>query len=90
MRAPITSRSARSTRHAPSPSNYRPQPALLEWWHETMTVPSVAIGGITPENCVPLVEAGADFIAVVTAVFDQPDPGAAVGAFNRVFDAASG
>src|SRR5690349_10375756 len=33
------------------PSRYRPEPDLLAWWSEVMTVPSVAIGGITPENC---------------------------------------
>ena len=49
-----------------------------------MTVPSVAIGGITPDNCAPLVTAGADFLAVVTAVWNHHDgPGAAVRAFNR-------
>lgn len=71
------------------PSNYRPQPELLQWWSAVMTVPSVAIGGITPENSVPLVEAGADFIAVVTAVWDCPEgPGSAVAAFNRMFHRA--
>lgn len=66
------------------PSNYRPQPDLLEWWSEFMTVPSVAIGGITPVNCVPLVKAGADFICVVSAVWQNPEgPGAAVKAFNQ-------
>jgi len=71
------------------PSNYRPQPELLQWWSDVMTVPSVAIGGITPENCVPLVQAGADFIAVVSAVWECPDgPGAAVAAFNRAIAAA--
>ena len=71
------------------PSNYRPQPELLEWWGDVMTVPSVAIGGITPENCVPLVQAGADFIAVVSAVWECPEgPGAAVAAFNRAIAAA--
>jgi thiamine-phosphate pyrophosphorylase len=71
------------------PSNYRPQPELLSWWNEVMTVPSVAIGGITPENCVPLVRAGADFIAVVSAVWECPDgPGVAVRDFNRAIAAA--
>jgi thiamine-phosphate pyrophosphorylase len=71
------------------PSNYRPAPELLEWWSEIMTVPSVAIGGITPGNCAPLVAAGADFIAVVSAVWECPEgPGAAVAAFNRAIDAA--
>ena len=72
------------------PSNYRPAPDLLRWWGDVMTVPSVAIGGITPENCAPLIEAGADFIAVVSAVWECPDgPGAAVAAFNRAIAAAS-
>jgi thiamine-phosphate pyrophosphorylase len=53
-----------------------------------MTVPCVAIGGITPENCAPLVQAGADFIAVVSAVWECPDgPGTAVAAFSRAIAA---
>ena len=66
------------------------QPAdleILRWWSEMMTVPSVAIGGITVDNCPPLVEAGADFLAVIAGVWSHPDgPAAAVKAFNRVFD----
>ena len=50
------------------PSRYRASLDLLAWWSEVMTVPSVAIGGITPQNCAPLVAAGADFLAVVSAV----------------------
>ena len=57
---------------------------LLSWWSEVMTVPCVAIGGITPENCAPLIRAGADFLAVVSAVWEHPGgPAAAVAAFNR-------
>ena len=41
-----------------SPKGY-PEPELLAWWSEIMTVPCVAIGGITAANCAPLVEAGA-------------------------------
>ncbi len=56
---------------------------LLEWWSEIMVVPSVAIGGITPENCGPLVKAGADFLAVISAVWEHGNgPAAAVKAFN--------
>jgi thiamine-phosphate pyrophosphorylase len=51
---------------------------LLAWWSDLMEVPSVAIGGITAENCAPLVRAGADFLAVVGAVWNHPD-GAAAG-----------
>jgi len=71
------------------PSHYRPSPDLLAWWGEIMTVPTVAIGGITPVNCAPLVAAGADFLAVVSAVWDHPDgPGAAVRDFNRAIAVA--
>ena len=60
--------------------------ALLEWWSELMVVPSVAIGGITVENARPLVEAGADFIAVSSGVWDHTQgPAAAVRAFNALF-----
>ncbi len=56
---------------------------LLRWWGEVMTVPVVAIGGITIENCGPLVDAGADFLAVVAGVWSHPEgPAAAVKAFN--------
>jgi thiamine-phosphate pyrophosphorylase len=51
-------------------------------WQETMQTPCVAIGGITPENCGPVVQAGADFLAVSSAVWSRPEgPGAAVKAF---------
>jgi len=52
-------------------------------------VPSCAIGGITPENCGTLVKAGADFLAVIAAVWDAQDPAAAVKAFNAAIKAAS-
>jgi thiamine-phosphate pyrophosphorylase len=51
---------------------------LLEWWSEMMEIPSVAIGGITAANCAPLVRAGADFLAVVGAVWHHAG-GAAAG-----------
>jgi thiamine-phosphate pyrophosphorylase len=61
----------------------RASPDLLAWWSELMEVPCVAIGGITVENCAPLVAAGADFLAVVSGVWDYPEgPAAAVRAFN--------
>ncbi|MCZ6466976.1 MAG: thiamine phosphate synthase, partial [Alphaproteobacteria bacterium] len=55
------------------------------------TVPSVAIGGITPENCAPLVRAGADFLAAAAGVWDHTEgPAAAVKAFNEaIADAAT-
>ena len=59
---------------------------LLEWWAETMTVPVVAIGGITVDNAAPLIQAGADFIAVSSGVWNHSNgPAAAVKAFNALF-----
>jgi len=57
----------------------------LRWWSTLMELPCVAIGGITPDNARPLVDAGADFIAVSGAVWNHPDgPGAGVAAFASV------
>lgn len=61
-------------------SEHRPEPELLEWWQEIFEIPCVAIGGITPDNCAPLIEAGADFLAVAGAVWNG-DEAAAVRAF---------
>jgi thiamine-phosphate pyrophosphorylase len=49
------------------------EPEILRWWSELMELPSVAIGGITAGNCASLVQAGVDFLAVVSAVWDHPD-----------------
>lgn len=49
-------------------------------------VPRVAIGGITPDNARGLIDAGADLVAVIGAVFEAPDPLAAVRAFRDRFD----
>lgn len=57
-------------------------PDLLEWWQALMEIPCVAIGGITPDNCGPLVSAGADFLAVSGAVWGT-DEAAAVRAFAK-------
>ena len=66
------------------PSDYRPEPAILSWWSTLFEIPCVAIGGITAENAKPLVEAGADFLAVCQAVWAKDDPAAAVSAFAEV------
>ena len=56
---------------------------LVENWTSLTTVPCVVIGGMTPENCVSFVRAGADFIAAITAVWEHPQGAAAgVKAFN--------
>ncbi len=68
----------------------RADPEILKWWSGLFVVPCVAIGGITLDNCGALVRAGADFIAVVSAVWDHPEgPAKAVAAFNEAIDQAS-
>ena len=47
--------------------------------------PLVAIGGISPDNSGQLRAAGADFIAVISGVFDAPDPAAALTAYHHAF-----
>jgi thiamine-phosphate pyrophosphorylase len=46
---------------------------LLTWWHETMEIPSVAIGGIMVDNAQAVIAAGADFIALSSGVWDYQD-----------------
>ncbi|MGN3973333.1 thiamine phosphate synthase [Tsuneonella sp. SYSU-LHT278] len=71
-------------------SEHRPEPDLLAWWQELFEIPCVAIGGITPHNCAPLVRAGADFLAVSAAVWEG-EPAANVAAFHKaIVQAADG
>ncbi len=70
-------------------SEHRPEPELLAWWSSLFEIPCVAIGGITPENCAPLVEAGADFLAVSAAVWNG-DEAANVQAFVECMRPAKG
>ena len=66
-------------------TTHRPDPSILSWWVTLFEIPCVAIGGITAENAAPLVKAGADFIAVSSAVWAHPQgPGAGVAAFSAV------
>jgi thiamine-phosphate pyrophosphorylase len=74
----------------PSPTKggakHRGEIETLRDWSETTVVPSCAIGGITQANCGPLVEAGADFLAVISSIWSYPaGPRAAVRDFNEVF-----
>lgn len=63
-----------------------PTPEIIEWWSTYTTVPCVAIGGMTPENCKPLVKVGTDFIAAITSVWEHPEgAGAAVKEFKKAF-----
>jgi len=63
----------------------RAEPEILAWWSQTFVVPCVAIGGITLENAEPLIEAGADFLAVSAGIWTHPQgPAHAVRTFNAL------
>ncbi|WP_116092257.1 thiamine phosphate synthase [Sphingomonas crusticola] len=66
---------------------HRPDPSILGWWTTLFELPCVAIGGITPDNAAPLIAAGADFIAVCSAVWNAAEgEAAAVRAFAKLLD----
>jgi thiamine-phosphate pyrophosphorylase len=68
-------------------TEHRAEPELLTWWQGLFEIPCVAIGGITPENCTPLVAAGADFLAVSHAIWGR-DEASAVKAFHKAISEA--
>lgn len=60
--------------------------ALLLQAKQALEIPIVAIGGITPENGAPLVQAGADMLAVIQGVFAQPNIHQACQKFAKLFE----
>jgi thiamine-phosphate pyrophosphorylase len=71
----------------PSPTKPAARRASLELLRDSARLgkPRVAIGGITPDNAPALVAAGADLLAVISAVADAADPRAAAQAFARMY-----
>lgn len=65
-------------------ARHAPLDLLLQTAH--LGVPRVAIGGITPDNARPVLAAGADLLAVISGVFDAPDPAAATRAYLSCFE----
>ncbi len=68
------------------PGAVRSTPAILTEAKRKFGVPVVAIGGITPDNAPIVIGAGADSIAVITALFSAPDIAAAARQFNALFE----
>lgn len=69
------------------PAAGRADAALLHAATQTLAIPIVAIGGITPTNAPALLDAGADSLAVLSALFDAPDIRAAAHDLNQLFEA---
>ncbi len=59
--------------------------SLLTQAHNTLTIPVVAIGGITVDNGQQLVDAGANALAVITGLFDQTDIENTAKKFSQMF-----
>jgi len=68
-------------------TEHRADPEILAWWSRLFELPCVAIGGITPQNCAPLVRVGADFLAVCGAVWSG-DEARAVEQFGEAIASA--
>jgi thiamine-phosphate pyrophosphorylase len=64
---------------------------LLNWWQALMTLPCVALGGVTLDNAAALARAGADFLALEHPLWRHPEgPAAALEAFAARLAAAAG
>lgn len=73
----------------PSPTKPQARRAdleLLQRARAELAVPVVAIGGIDADNAGAVIKAGANALAVISAVFGQPDPEAAAHRIARLFD----
>ena len=63
---------------------YRARIDIIEDWSYISNVACVAIGGITANNCSNIVNAGADYIAVISAIWnDKEGPMKAVMKFTK-------
>ncbi len=63
---------------------------IIEWWSQLFEIPCVAIGGITLDNCLPLINAGTDFLAVSGGIWEYPGgPKKAVREFNETIARAT-
>jgi len=71
----------------PSPTKPHARRASFELLRQTaaLGLPRVAIGGITPDNGRSLIDAGADYLAVISAVFGDSDVRGAAARFSHLF-----
>ncbi len=65
-------------------SRGKPTPEILSWCDEILNLPTVAIGGINDQNCKELVKAKADFLAVISYVWQHQN--GVITALNRLQD----
>jgi thiamine-phosphate pyrophosphorylase len=58
---------------------------ILDQAREAIAVPTVVIGGMTPENAAPLVDRGANMVAAISSVYQADSVAAAVGRFLALY-----
>ncbi len=64
---------------------FRADKEILTWWDQAIVTPCVAIGGINPDNAKEIIQAGADFIAVSSGVWNYQDgPAASVKRLHQL------
>ncbi|MEQ8404133.1 MAG: thiamine phosphate synthase [Oceanicaulis sp.] len=70
---------------ATKPPKFSAPLELFTWWRELFELPSVAIGGITVDNAAPVIEAGADYLAVCAGIWShEQGPEYACDAFSKL------
>ena len=69
--------------------NHLPGPAALEAIRKKIRIPIVAIGGINRDNAAPVIDGGADAIAVISAVLGSREPGLAATELSLLFNRRS-
>ena len=66
--------------------DYYAEITILEWWKKISNIPCVAIGGITKSNFTPLLNQGANYVAVISSVWKHPKgPAFALNEYYKVF-----
>jgi hydroxymethylpyrimidine kinase / phosphomethylpyrimidine kinase / thiamine-phosphate diphosphorylase len=63
-----------------------PGPERLAEVRKSVTIPIVAIGGISPANACAVIDAGADAVAVISAVLSAPKPAVAAAELSLLFN----
>jgi thiamine-phosphate pyrophosphorylase len=68
------------------PNTVRATTDLLREARQLISIPIVAIGGITPENGKMLLDSGADLLAVIQGLFGEPNPEDAAKRYSMLFE----
>lgn len=65
--------------------DFKTAPEIVAQSKTEIALPVVVIGGMTVDNCQPLIAQGADLVAAISSVYMQPDVRAAAQRFTALF-----